>query len=334
MHYMTPRKRYQAINEQILNLRQGLPLCLEIEGRDSLTLVREDVMAESAATSFQIHLKVPPEEAAGIYNLSKILSAPMVAVSANSPFLFGCDLWQETRIPLFEQAVSVGGGSILTERVSFGVRYAKETILDCFRANLIRYPVILPHLMDEPRESLAHLRLHNGTIWRWNRPLIGFDDDGSPHLRIEHRVVPSGPTVTDSIANAALYFGAIQALVHEVESCESAIPFLIARANFYAAARDGLTAQVQWLDGGSAQLTEVIEHDLLPRAHLGLLELGIDRDEADQWLGVIAGRVRTGQTGAVWQRAFVERYGSDMSALTAAYLERQQSGAPVHEWKL
>jgi gamma-glutamyl:cysteine ligase YbdK (ATP-grasp superfamily) len=333
MQYMTPRNRYQAINEQILNLRDGLPLRLEIQGRDRLELVREDVMAESAATSFQIHLKVSPEEAARVYNLSKILSAPMVAVSSNSPFLFGRDLWQETRIPLFEQAVSVGGGSLLTERVSFGVRYAEQSIMDCFRANLTRYPVILPHLMDEPVKRLAHLRLHNGTIWRWNRPLIGFDED-SPHLRIEHRVVPAGPTVSDAIANAALYFGSVQSLITDEAFCECAVPFLVARANFYTAAREGLGARIQWIDGRASPLSEILKHDLLPRARRGLLDLGIHSEEADHWLGIISARVRCGQTGADWQRSFVERHGKDMRALTAAYLERQQSGRPVHEWTI
>jgi hypothetical protein len=334
MAHMTPRKRYQAINEQIFDLRHGKPMRLEIQGRDHLVLVREDVMAESAATSFQIHLKVAPDEAARVYNLSKILSAPMVAASANSPFLFGCDLWQETRIPLFEQAVSVGSGSILTERVNFGVRYAERSIMECFRANVDRYPVILPQVMDDPAEKLAHLRLHNGTIWRWNRPLIGFDEDGSPHLRIEHRVVPAGPSVTDAIANAALYFGAVQSLLLEESPAELAIPFLIARANFYTAAREGLDAEIQWLNRRIAPITEIFELDLLPRARAGLLDLGIGAEEADLWLGIVAARVRSGQTGAAWQRAFVARHGTDMSALTAAYLERQQSGEPVHRWPL
>jgi hypothetical protein len=258
----------------------------------------------------------------------------MVAVSANSPYLFGCDLWQETRIPLFEQAVSVGSGSIRTERVNFGIRYAEQSIMDCFRANLTRYPVILPQLMDEPVERLAHLRLHNGTIWRWNRPLIGFDDDGSPHLRLEHRVVPAGPSVKDAIANAALYFGAVQSLLGEEQPPETAIPFLIARANFYTAARDGLAAEIRWLNGHIAVLGRVFESDLLRRARTGLLELGIDAEEADYWLGIIGERVKSGQTGAAWQRAFVARHGKDMTALTAAYLERQQSGTPVHEWTL
>jgi hypothetical protein len=331
--HMTPRRRYRALNDQILALRRGRPLTLELQGRDRLFMEAEDVMLESAATSFQVHLEVDPEQATRVYNAAKILSAPMVAVSANSPYLFGCDLWAETRIPLFEQAVSAGG-STLCERVSFGVRYAERSILECFQANLARYPILLPQLMDEPRERLAHLRLHNGTIWRWNRPLIGFDSAGRPGLRIEHRVIPSGPTVADCVANAALFFGAVEALARQEPAPESGLPFLDARANFYAAARDGLDAEIRWLDGRRVRVSEVIAGDLLPRALGGLLALGIDQADADHWLAIIAARLRTGQTGAAWQRAWIGTHGPDATALTAAYLDRQQGGRPVHEWSL
>ncbi|MCG6862328.1 MAG: glutamate--cysteine ligase [Chromatiaceae bacterium] len=333
MAFMSPLKRYRALNEQILHLRHGRPLTLEIQGKDHLFLEPQDVMMESAATSFQIHLKVTPEEAARVYNWSKVLAAPMVAVSANSPFLFGCDLWAESRIPLFEQAVSVGG-SFFGERVTFGLRYVKDSVFECFRANLERFPSLLPQVMDEPPERLAHLRLHNGTIWRWNRPLIGFDESGKPHLRIEHRVVPAGPTVSDAIANAALYFGAIESFAEENESPEKRLPFVVAKSNFYSAARDGLDIEVEWIDGQVSTLRQVLADDLLPRAHRGLTQLGIDAAERDRWLGIIEGRLRTGQTGSAWQRAWVEHNGRDLAALTAAYLERQQSGHPVHQWSL
>jgi len=331
--YMTPRRRYQALNDRIFALRRGRPLTLELHGHDRLFMEREDVMLEAAATSFQVHLEVDHDQAGRVYNASKILSAPLVAAAANSPYLFGCDLWAETRIPLFEQAVSAGG-SVLSERVNFGIRYAQHSILECFQANLTRYPVLLPQLMDEPREHLAHLRLHNGTIWRWNRPLIGFDAAGQPRLRIEHRVLPSGPTVADCVANAALYFGAVEALARQEPAPEAGLPFLDARANFYAAAREGLEAEIRWLDGRRVKVSEVIAGDLLPRALGGLISLGIDPAEADHWLGIVAARVRGGQTGAAWQRAWIARHGPDPVGLTAAYLEHQQGGQPVHQWTL
>ena len=335
LDHMTPRNRYRILNAQLGALRGHQPLRLDIQGRDRLLLTREDVMAESATTSFQIHLRVPPQEAARVYNLSKILSAPLVAVGANSPYLFGRDLWRETRIPLFEQTCAMGESG-LRERVSFGLGYVQASILECFAANLAAYPVILPELHDEPPERLAHLRLHNGTIWRWNRPLIGFDPDGAPHLRIEQRVVPAGPTVPDLIATAALYFGAIQDLLGGgTDPTRALIPFPVAQSNFYAAARLGLEAELSWLDGRRATAGTILAQDLLPRARRGLRNLGIDDDEIDTWLGIIAARLRSGRTGADWQRAWMRRHPDQgMAGLLHAYLDQQQSGRPLHEWSL
>ena len=328
---MSPLNRYRALNEQVFKLRQGKPVVLDIEGRQPLHLRHADVMLESATTSFQIHLQVSAGQAARIYNLSKIVSGPMVAVCANSPFLFGHELWDETRIPLFEQSISVGA-SDLTKRVSFGIRYVYESILENFTANLQRYPVLLPHLLDEPIERLAHLRLHNGTIWRWNRPLIGFDANDQPHLRIEHRVVPAGPSVVDCIANAALYFGLVTGLAAVEDDLEKQLGFLRARSNFYAAARYGLAAELFWAPWRQINVIDLMHQVLLPRARKGLALLGVDAPEIEQWLGVIEGRLAKRQTGATWQRAWVERHGPDMPGLTQAYLEHQQSGQPVHEW--
>lgn len=330
---MSPLNRYRALNEQIFLLRDGRPITLDIEGREALHLLHEDVMLESAATSFQIHLQVDPSQAARCYNLSKIVSAPMVALSANSPFLFGHDLWDETRIPLFEQAISVGA-SDLTKRVSFGIRYVYTSILENFEANLRRYPVILPLVMEEAPEKLAHLRLHNGTIWRWNRPLVDFDEAGQPHLRIEHRVVPAGPSIVDSIANAGFYFGLVTGLMKECESPEAGLPFELARENFYAAARCGLRAEVTWFDGVRLPLKRLVLERLLAVARRGMLALGVEPQESEYWLGIIARRVASGRTGSAWQRAWAARHGRDFQGLMQAYLECQESGRPVHEWPL
>jgi gamma-glutamyl:cysteine ligase YbdK (ATP-grasp superfamily) len=335
---MTPRPRYRALNDQILRLRDGEPIRLEIEGERPVNIEQPDVMLESAATSFQIHFKMGAKESARVFNASKLLAAISVAIAANSPYLFGRELWCETRVPLFEQAVSVGD-SPLRERVGFGIRYAERSVMECFRSNIERYPVLLPHLMDEPLERLAHLRLHNGTIWRWNRPLIGFEADGHggqrPHLRMEHRVCAAGPSTIDNIANAALYFGAVHCLATEPEPPERSLPFNQARINFYLAARHGLDAEILW-DGDRQRMPihRLIRERLLPKARSGLAALGIDQDEIERWLGVIEERARTRRTGSAWQRAWVARHGPDMAALTEAYLERQASGQPVHEWTL
>lgn len=330
---MSPLHRYHALNEQVLRLRGGHPLELDIEGRDRLQLTKEDVMLESAATSFQIHLKVNAHEAGRFYNASKILSGPMVAVSANSPYLFGHDLWDESRIPLFEQAVAVGG-SDYSKRVTYGIRYVHEGIMECFEANRDRYPILLPRLMDDPPESLAHLRLQNGTIWRWNRPLIGFNDAGEPHIRIEHRVVPAGPTIKDCIANAAFYYGAVCSLSRRQEPPEQQLAFELARDNFYLGARYGLQARMQWLDGGEMTASELCLEVLLPQAREGLRSLGIHESEIDDWLGIIEARVATGRNGAGWQREWVAKNGADMRVLLEAYLGHQDGGRPVHEWTL
>lgn len=328
---MAPMNRYQALNQRVLQMRQGRPLRLNIQGRDRLYMEQSDVMLEAAATSFQIHLQSDPQHAGRLFNASKILSGPMVGLSANSPYLFGADLWDETRIPLFEQAVEVGV-SALSKRVGFGVRYVHRSIAECFQANLHRYPPLLPSLLEDPPDRLPHLLLHNGTIWRWNRPLVGFDPSGRPHVRMEQRVVPAGPSLLDNIANAAFYFGAVHRLSQQESPPEQALPFEIARENFYNAARSGLNAAVRWTDGNRRSLQTLLLEVLIPQAREGLAWLELDSDEADYWLGIVRERVQSGQTGAVWQRHWVARYGTDMAGLTQAVLERQQQGRPVHSW--
>jgi hypothetical protein len=188
--------------------------------------------------------------------------------------------------------------------------------------------------MDEPEEKFAHLRLQNGTIWRWTRPLIGFNDNGEPHLRLEHRVVPAGPSIVDSIANAALYFGAVSSLARQQEAPETMLSFEQAQDNFYSAAKTGLGTEIEWLNGKRITIPQLCSKYLLPLARDGLLSMGIDAPEADYWLGIIRERVKSGLNGAAWQRAWVAEHGSDMQGLTEAYLEHQASGKPVHEWKI
>lgn len=335
---MSEVKRFRALNEQVLRLREGRPLHLNIDGREHLRTYHLDVMLESAATSFQIHFQTSPERSARAYNAAHILSAPMVAISANSPFLFGHDLWDETRIPVFEQAVAAGGftndDGQDVGRVGFGCCYVEQSLFECFERNLQCYPVLLPAVEEEPADSMSHLCLHNGTIWRWNRPLIGIDASGKPSLRIEHRVVPAGPSVIDTIANAALFYGLVEAMSHGEFIPEHHLPFEQARRNFYAAAKHGLSAQLEWYDGKTISVYALMLEHLLPLARDGLRMLHLDEQDIENYLAVIAGRLRNKRNGANWQRDFVARHGHDMDALTHAYFERQNSGAPVHEWGL
>jgi gamma-glutamylcysteine synthetase len=328
---MSQRARYRALNEQVLRQRKGSPLVLDIRGRERLRTEHQDVMLEAATTSFQIHLQVEQAKAARYFNAALILSAPMVAMAANSPFAFGRELWEETRIPVFEQSVA---DEHSLPRVTFGTGYVRQSLMEIFVENLECYPALLPFVLEEPLELLNHMRLQNGTLWRWNRPLVGFDRNGTPHLRIEHRVMAAGPSVPDTIANAAFFYGLVHFYGEQAAPPEALLPFDRCRENFYAAAQTGLMAKVVWLDGKSVVLRQLVLEELLPLARRGLERLDINRDDIETYLGMIEARVIKGRTGARWQRDFVARYGPDMCALTTAYLERQRRGTPVHEWSL
>ncbi len=334
---MSKMKRYRALNREVLHQRKGKPLVFDINGVEHLKVTHRDVMMEAAATSFQIHLQVNLENSVRLFNASIAITGPLLALSANSPYLFGKDLWDETRIPVFEQAVAVGGydgaafGPI--RRVTFGDSYIRESLLECFKENLEHYPVLLPVDLTG-RDPIAHLRFHNGTIWRWNRPLIGFDESGEPHLRIEQRVVPAGPTTQDAIANAAFYYGAVTALANLDEPIENQIPHSSARDNFYAAAKSGLRSSQRWINEEDINAKDLIIEKLLPLAHQGLTSLGISIEDSDKYLGIIHDRVKSGQNGTTWQRLFIQKHGRDMNELTRAYIKNQNSGEPVHRWHI
>jgi gamma-glutamyl:cysteine ligase YbdK (ATP-grasp superfamily) len=337
MQHMSSMNRYRALNQQVLRLREGRPLELNIQGADHFRASHSNVMFESAATSFQIHLQVPLQLAVRAYNASIIVSAATVAVSANSPFLCGKDLWAETRVPLFEQAVEAGGYEPAAHgpmrRVTFGSGYLHESVFECFSENLEHYPVLLPELIEDPPERFSHVRLHNGTLWRWNRPLIGFANNHA-HIRIEHRVMPAGPSVIDAVANAAFYFGLVSHLMRRDIPPETQLPFNLARDNFYNVAKFAYDGHMVWLDGNKSSIRTLILKELLPIAAQGLASAGIDSQDIMTYLGIIEQRTNTACNGAAWQRAFTARHGKDMQRLTEAYIERQNSGLPVHEWSL
>lgn len=335
---MSSMQRFHALNREILRTRSCHPLKINIEGQnDRLEVMHDDVMAEAATTSLQIHFQVPLSKAAAFYNVAHVLSAPMAALSANSPFLFGRELWDETRIPLFEQAVHtpsfVDPSGRPVSRVTFGRDYVRDSLKEVFLENLDGYPVLLPVTFDHDPGMMNHLRLHNGTIWRWNRPLIGFGGDGRPHLRIEHRVPAAGPSISDVTANILFFYGAMLYLQPEVP--QSSISFEQARANFYAAARSGLDAQVRWTSGDSMPVETLILQHLIPGAILALAAAGFRSSDLRYYLvDILAQRVASRRNGAWWQKAFVKKHGPDFKMLTQAYLENQNLGTPVHEWSI
>jgi hypothetical protein len=271
-------------------------------------------------------------------NASMLLSAPMVAVSANSPCLFGKRLWQETRIPVFEQAVPTGGygGAAAgpVHRGSFGSNYIRDSLFECFKENLEHYPVLLPVHYDAAPEELKYLRLHNGTIWRWNRPLIGFDEDQTPHLRIEHRVCASAPSIIDNIANIAFYYGLVHYYANTDRPPELDLPFTDAKNNFYRAAQLGLNSKTPWFSKNTDSLQKIILDKLLLHAETGLYQLGIDQNDCQRYLSVIQQRVINNRTGSQWQLDFLNAHQDDRTLMTLNYLQNQKSGCPVHEWDL
>lgn len=334
MTNMSALTRYQALNAECLKLRGNKPFEIKIEGKEEIHILKEDVMMEAAATSLQIHLQTAQEDAADLYNLSLILSAPMVALTANAPTLYGKDLWAETRIPVFEQSVQLEAfkakdGSMV-ERVTFGDGYIND-LMDLFDENL-KFPVLLPYVCDKDPSWLSHLRLHNGNIWRWNRPIIGLDGQGAPHLRIEHRVNSAGPSIIDVVANVGLYIGMSKALLPVARELSKKISFKEAKENFYAAAKDGLEAKIKW-EGKSLTIKELLLDKLIPAGRAGLEDLGVDESTLVSYFDeVLTPRAMSGRNGTSWQREFLLKNNNDVKKLIKAYLEKQKSHKPVHLW--
>ncbi|MCY3858997.1 MAG: glutamate--cysteine ligase [Gammaproteobacteria bacterium] len=330
--HMSDMVRYYALNDRVMALRDGEPLQIEIAGEEQLQMKHADVMLESAATSFQIHVQCKPERATRDFNAALVASAPMVALSANSPTLFGKFLWEETRIPLFEQSVQLGGRYL--DRVSFGSGYVDESLSEVFQENQRDHVLLLPYVQSDPVMKFAHLRFQNGTIWRWNRPLIGFDYDGQPHVRIEHRVVPAGPTCMDCIANLAMFTGLLRAFSDATPPVAEQLTFEQTKENFYQAARHGLNATFHWPKDRQVNARELILNELIPAGRDALNTIPLPREEIDRFLDVIVARVESEQTGAQWQRCWIDAYGKDFAALTRRYADHQGTEKPVHEWPI
>lgn len=336
---MSVSQRYAALNEQILKQREGRPLQLDIQGPDRLKISHDNVMLESTATSLQIHVNVPPAKAADFYNTALILSAPMVALTANSPCLFQKRLWDETRIPVFEQAVQLNEfpdkENFPVGRVTLGSGFLRESFAEIFRENLEKYPTLLPILFSDSPEQLKHLRLHNGTIWRWNRPLIGDPTAEAYPLRLEHRVAAAGPSIPDVLANVAFFSGLIYAMSLQDPPPATKLTFHHARENFYRAAQHGFNAEVIWLGGKKGKIRDLLLQELIPLAAGGLERLNVAPHDIRHFIaGVVKNRVEKGLNGATWQRKFLEKNKNDFLALTQAYVNQQRGGRPVHEWSL
>jgi CBS domain-containing protein/gamma-glutamylcysteine synthetase len=346
---MVPSQRYMTLNRIVTGLRGG-KFDFSIKGLDELLIEHDSVMLEACNSSFQIHFQTAPDEFARMYNIAQVLAGPIMAISTNSPIVFGKRLWAETRIALFRQAVDTRGHAHIREteaRVSFGTRWVKESVLEIFREDIARFRTLVGTDLDEDPNAkldrgelplLKALRLHNGTIYRWNRPCYGVIGD-KPHLRIENRVMPAGPSTIDQIANSAFWYGLMAEMGAREEDVTRRIDFDQAGANFYTAAREGLGAHFVWLDGHEVNARELVLERLLPVAQAGLRRQGIVEDDIKKYLAVVEERCRTGRSGARWQLAswgsLRDRStpGERATALVAATVKRQLTGRPVSEWE-
>lgn len=349
MDNMVPSPRYRALAKAFIELR-GSSFEFSINGLDELILEHDSVMVEACNSSFQVHYQVEPQEFARMYNIAQLLAGPMVALSANSPLLFGRRLWAETRIALFRQAVDTRSHHHLRSseaRVSFGTRWVKDSVLEIYQEDIARFRTLVGTDLDEDPQAtldrggvpqLKALRLHNGTVYRWNRACYGVAD-GKAHLRIENRVMPAGPTVLDEMANGALWFGLMAELGATEEDIPARMDFDQAGANFYTAAREGLGAHFQWLDGEDISAQRLVLDKLLPVAEAGLRRNHIAPADIQRYLGVIEARARSGRTGARWALSSWNALkgkatnGERSNAIVAAMIQRQQSGRPVADWE-
>ncbi|MFN0109405.1 MAG: glutamate-cysteine ligase family protein [Blastocatellia bacterium] len=349
LNNLTPSPRYEEMNRVMARMRGGA-FNFHIKGLDELQITHDNLMLEACCASFQVHLQVGAREFAQLYNLAQLITAPALAVAANSPLLLGHRLWHETRIALFQLSADERSSTLQLRnrppRVSFGENWIMESVLEIFREEIARFRVVLTKQIDE--DSLAvlargelpqldALRLHNGTVWRWNRPCYGVSA-GKAHLRIEMRAIPSGPTIPDEMANAAFFLGLMSALPDEYGDVTRRMPFDSAKENFLAAARQGLRAQFTWLTGNSIPASTLALEHLLPLARQGLKKENIATEDIDHYLGIIEERVRAEQTGAMWSLkslAAMEEKGTReqrLRAIASSMLEQQQSGNPVHTW--
>ncbi|HMV85782.1 MAG TPA: glutamate-cysteine ligase family protein [Blastocatellia bacterium] len=349
---LTQSPRYHELNAAMRQLRGG-DFAIHIKGLDELHTTHDNILFEACCCSFQMHLQVAPEEFARLYNLAQVISAPLLAVAANSPLLIGHRLWHETRVALFQHSTDERSATRQTRdhppRVSFGEGWVKQSVIEIFREEIARFRILLTKQIDEDPlaavargeiPQLAALRLHNGTVWRWNRPCYGVQN-GVAHLRIEHRALPSGPSVLDEMANAAFFYGLMTALPDEYGAVEQRISFDDTKSNFFTAARYGLKTRLTWLDRHELSAMELIRDHLLPIAREGLRQAGVDTEDGNRFLDVVAERVERAQTGALWALHSLETLEamgeqatreSRHQALTEAMLAHQQTEQPVARW--
>ena len=335
MNEMFPRNRYYAINERIKKLRNG-PARVHIRGKETLLFEAPTIMHEAETTSLQIHLQVPFSRARDFYNSSLIASPIMSALCANSPYVCGKELWSDSRIPVFEQviALKIKKGNRLISRVGLGEGFVKKSISELFEQNL-KHSVLLPEVKDTKKEKLQHLLFHNGTVWRWNRPIISVDKEGRLHFRVEHRVPSAGPTLVDMQANILFFIGLSHLIERHIKNSAPKISFQELENDFYLTSQMGFLARVKWLDGSTGAVRDLLMQKLIPLVWKELKQLSLDCPRADFLINqVIKTRVNLAQNGSAWQTAFIHKFGKNFDKMMLVYWENQKTNTPVCEWKV
>jgi gamma-glutamyl:cysteine ligase YbdK (ATP-grasp superfamily) len=328
--YMTELRRYKQLNQQLLKMR-GQPIRLHLDGEQRLEVEKLDVMLEALATSLQVHTQVPFDEIVPTYHAGLWSSMLILAPTANAPLVLGKCCWQESRIGIFKQSVDTRNPQEIEDhvvpRVHFGKGYI-SSLLDLFEDNFY-YSPILPEVLERPIEELHHLALHNGTIWRWVRPIVARNKDGSYNLRLELRVVPAGPTLVDTVANLVFYVALTEGL-KTLGGQLTEVPFKTLEADFYRAAREGLGCSVHWPDGQQMALPKILLERALPLARDALASAGIE--DGERWLDIIEARVKAGATGASWITKHWKQHG-DSARLVCDYIAQAKTNQPVHLWQ-
>jgi CBS domain-containing protein/gamma-glutamylcysteine synthetase len=350
---LTPFERYHALMDALKKQRGRDHYELKIEGIDELSFMHDSALVEACNTSFQVHLQVAPQDFVRKYNVAQAISAPMLSMCGNSPLLFGRRLWSETRIALFRQSVDTRVSSeYLRERsprVTFGHSWLKNSIVDLYREDMMRFRILLTTDVEEDALQalsegriplLRALRIHNSTVYRWNRACYGISDNGQPHLRIENRIFPAGPTVIDEVANAAVWLGVMNVFDEYCKDVSQVMDFDDARSNFMKAARSGLGVEIFWLNGKKINTVELLKKELLPMAREGLKKEGVHAQDIDKYIGTVEERISVGQTGSIWAlKSFNQLIKQTtreevVTAITAATALKQKENLPVHRWDL
>lgn len=349
---LTPIERYYALMQALRNLR-GSDYELRIEGIDELNIRHDSPLLEACNTSFQVHLQVTPDTFVPMYNIAQAVAGPVLAMAANSPLLFGRRLWHETRIALFQQSIDNRKSNDhlrdSSPRVTFGKDWLHKSILDIYKEDIVRFRVILgadieENAFDSIRANqvpkLKALQVHNGTVYRWNRPCYGISPNGKPHLRIENRVIGAGPTVTDEMANTAFWLGLMEGMYDEYGDIRQQMGFVDARDNFFKAARTGIDSKFTWVGNQKINAGDLLRGELLPLARHGLELRGIDSSDINHYLDVIAERGKHHMNGARWTLKTFTKFAREttrdeaLTTVTAAMLKNQNSSLPIHEWPI